>query len=90
MTAFDTVIRHGTVVTASDTFEADVGISEGKIQAIARNLPTGKKTIDARGKLVLPGGVDAHCHIDQPTSDGSVCACNLLWTTTTAGPGARR
>jgi len=74
MTEFDTVIRHGTVVTASDTFEADVGISEGKIQAIARNLPAGKRTIDAKGKLVLPGGVDGHCHIDQPTSDGSVCA----------------
>jgi dihydropyrimidinase len=74
MTEFDTVIRHGTVVTASDTFEADVGISEGKIQAIAKNLPRGKRTIDAKGKLVLPGGVDGHCHIDQPTTDGSVCA----------------
>ncbi len=74
MTEFDTVIRHGTVVTASDTFEADVGISDGKIQAIARNLPAGNKTIDAKGKLVLPGGVDGHCHIDQPTTDGSVCA----------------
>ena len=74
MTEFDTVIRHGTVVTACDTFDADVGISEGKIQAIASNLPAGKKTIDAKGKLVLPGGVDGHCHLDQPTSDGSVCA----------------
>jgi dihydropyrimidinase len=87
MTAFDTVIRHGTVVTASDTFEADVGISEGKIQAIARNLPTGKKTIDARGKLVLPGGVDAHCHIDQPTSDGSVCADDFYTGTVAAAYG---
>jgi hypothetical protein len=70
MTRFETVIRGGTVVTASDTFEADVGISEGKIQAIGRNLPDGEKTIDAKGRLVLPGGVDGHCHLDQPTGDG--------------------
>ena len=62
MIEFDTVIRHGTVVTATDTFEADVGISEGKIQAIASNLPAGRKTIDAKGMLVLPGGVDGRCH----------------------------
>jgi dihydropyrimidinase len=53
MTAFDTVIRHGTVVTASDTFEADVGIVDGKIQAIGRNLPPGRKTIDATGHLLI-------------------------------------
>jgi dihydropyrimidinase len=87
MTEFDTVIRHGTVATASDTFEADVGISEGKILAIARNLPAGKKTIDARGKLVLPGGVDGHCHLDQPTSDSSVCADDFYTGTVAAAYG---
>ncbi len=87
MTEFDTVIRHGTVATASDTFEADVGISEGKIQAIARSLPAGKRTIDARDKLVLPGGVDAHCHIDQPTTDGSVCADDFYTGTVAAAYG---
>ena len=42
MTEFDTLIRHGTIVTASDTFEADIGITDGKIQAIGRKLPAGK------------------------------------------------
>lgn len=74
MTEFDIVIRNGTVVTASDTFEADVGIGDGKIQAIGSKLPNGVKNIDAKGMLVLPGGVDGHCHLDQPTLDGSVCA----------------
>ena len=87
MTEFDTVIRHGTVVTATDTCEADLGISEGKIQAIARNLPAGKKTIDAKGMLVLPGGVDGHCHLDQPTGDGSVCADDFYTGTVAAAFG---
>ena len=87
MSPFDTVIRGGTVVTASDTFEADVGISDGTIQAIARNLPDGRQTIDARGRLVLPGGVDGHCHLDQPTGDGSVCADDFYTGTVAAAFG---
>lgn len=87
MIEFDTVIRHGTVVTASDTFEADIGIAEGQIQAIGRNLPEGRKTIDARGRLLIPGGVDGHCHIDQPTGDGSVCADDFYTGTVAAAFG---
>ena len=87
MTQFETVIRGGTVVTASDTFEADVGISEGKIQAIGRNLPAGEKTIEAKGRLVLPGGVDGHCHLDQPTGDGSQCADDFYTGTVAAAFG---
>ena len=87
MTRFDCVIRHGTVVTASDTFDADVGISGGKIQAIGANLPAGKKTIDATGRLVFPGGVDGHCHLDQPTGDGSVCADDFYSGTVAAAYG---
>ena len=87
MTEFDTVIRHGTVVTATDTYEADLGISEGKIQAIASKLPAGRKTIDAKGMLVLPGGVDGHCHLDQPTGDGSVCADDFYTGTVAAAFG---
>lgn len=68
---FDLVIRNGTVATASAEFKADVGIRDGKIVALASDLSAGKEEIDARGRLVLPGGVDAHCHFDQPTSDGS-------------------
>lgn len=71
---FDLVIRGGTIATAADKFDADIGISNGKIAALAVNLPAGTQEIDARGKLVLPGGVDAHCHFDQPTSDGTKMA----------------
>ena len=50
---FDTMIRDGTVVTATDTYASDVGIVGGKISAIGKDLPTENagKVIDARGML---------------------------------------
>jgi dihydropyrimidinase len=61
---FDLVIRGGTVVTASESFRADVAILGGRIAAIGANLQ-GAASIDAGGLLVMPGGVDTHCHIEQ-------------------------
>jgi len=73
MSDFDLVIRNGTVATAADVSRCDIGIKAGKVAALAERL-TGGREIDAGGKLVLPGGVDAHCHFDQPTGDGSQMA----------------
>ena len=70
----DLAIRGGTVVTAADTFRADIGIRDGRIAALAASLPGAAEEIDARGLLVLPGGVDAHCHLDQPAYGGVTCA----------------
>ena len=67
--SFDLVIRGGTVATALDTYKADVGIRDGKVAALGHDL-TGKETLDATGKLVLPGGVESHCHIAQESSTG--------------------
>ena len=74
MPEFDIVIRGGTIATASDVYTADLGIRGGRIAAVGTALAEGRDEIDARGKFVLPGGIDAHCHLDQPSSDGSVCA----------------
>ena len=65
---FDTLIRGGTVVTATDTSVSDVGIVGGKISVIGSNLPAegAGKVIDARGMLVMPGGIDVHTHLDMP------------------------
>ena len=63
---FDLVIRGGTVATAADTMQCDVGIVGGIVVALGTHLGPGASEIDATGKLVLPGGVDAHCHLDQP------------------------
>ena len=67
---FDLVIRGGTVVTAADVVRADVGVTGGRIVAVAETLSGGERVIDAGGRLVLPGGIDAHCHLDQPQAPG--------------------
>src|SRR5215213_10284744 len=58
---FDLVIRGGTVVTASETYAADIGIAGESIVEIGADLQ-GERIIDATGLLVLPGGMDAHVH----------------------------
>jgi len=65
---FDTVIRNGTVVTATDTYAADVGITNGTIAAMGKGLPleNAGKVIDAAGRYVIPGGIDVHTHLDMP------------------------
>jgi dihydropyrimidinase len=69
MADFDLVVRGGTVVTGVDTFRADIGIKGGRIAALADRL-SGAETLDAGGMLVLPGGVDTHCHIEQLRQGG--------------------
>ena len=87
MDPFDLVIRHGTVATAGDVQRCDVGIRGGRVVALGEGLAKGKKEIDATGLLVLPGGVDAHCHFDQPTGDGSVMADDFTSGTRSAACG---
>lgn len=70
MKPYDLIIGGGIVATASDTFRSDVGIKDGKIAALGIGLTGASQTIDASGKLVLPGGIDAHCHLDQPRAEG--------------------
>ena len=64
---YDVVVRGGRVATASDVFVADIGIRDGKIVQLGSDLQPGRTEIDARGRVVTPGGVDAHCHLDQPS-----------------------
>jgi dihydropyrimidinase len=65
---FDTIIRNGTIVTATDTYAADIGIAGGRISAIGAGLPVEntQRVVDARGLLVIPGGIDVHTHLDMP------------------------
>ncbi len=65
---FDTVIKNGTIVTAADTYASDLGIAGGRIAAIAADLPAENAgtVINAAGRMVMPGGIDVHTHLDMP------------------------
>src|SRR5919106_4605060 len=84
--ALDLVIRGGTVVTAEKTFRADVGIEGEKIAQIGQGL-TANKAIDASGKLVMPGGIDSHCHVEQLSSMGKMYADDFYSATVSAAFG---
>jgi dihydropyrimidinase len=85
--AYDLIIRGGRVATAADVFEADVAVSGETIAAIGRGLSAGKREIDARGKLVLPGGVDSHAHIEQLSAAGIMNADTFQSATVSAAFG---
>ncbi|MEM1267413.1 MAG: dihydropyrimidinase [Pseudomonadota bacterium] len=70
---FDLVIKGGRVATPAGSFEADVGVRGGRITALAEDL-SAEDVIDARGHLVLPGGIEAHCHIAQESASGLMTA----------------
>ena len=71
---FDIVIRNGRIVTASDIKMCDIGIADGRIAMLGEALPPGREEIDATGLYVLPGGIDSHVHLSQPSGDGIVMA----------------
>jgi dihydropyrimidinase len=84
---FELVIRGGRISTAEKTFEADIGIREGRIAAVGSALPGGREEIDATGKWVLPGGIDSHCHVEQLSGMGRMCADDFYSATVSAAFG---
>ena len=62
------LIKSGKIITASESFYADILIEGEKISAVAENIPEqeGMQVIDAKGKLIMPGGVDVHTHLELP------------------------
>jgi dihydroorotase-like cyclic amidohydrolase len=85
---FDTIIQNGTIVTATDTTQADVGIVGDKVSAIAAQLPAenASQVIDAANHLLLPGGIDVHTHLDMPFG-GTTSADDFQTGTTAAAFG---
>lgn len=83
----DLVIKNAVVVTVSDTFETDLGIRDGKIVALAENLNvSAKKLIEAKGKYLLPGVIDAHVHFQLPFC-GTVSCQDFVSGTSAAACG---
>ena len=85
--AFDLVIRNARVATAADTFHADIGIKAGIIVQLGLAIAAGKSEIDAAGRTVTPGGVDGHCHLDQPMPPPAKMADNFDTGTRSAACG---
>ncbi|MCI0579736.1 MAG: dihydropyrimidinase [Chloroflexi bacterium] len=64
------LIKNGTIVTAGDTYAADVLVEGEVISLIGRRLAeAGQTVVDAAGKLVMPGGIDVHTHLELPVSN---------------------
>src|SRR5688572_7702110 len=63
---YDLIVKDGTVVSASDTFIGDIGVAGGKVAAVGKLSDPGKRVVNARGKIVIPGGIDVHTHFDMP------------------------
>jgi dihydropyrimidinase len=77
----------GTVVTAEGSFRADVLVEDERVVAVGTDLPAnGAETIDASGRLVMPGFIDAHTHMDMPFG-GTVTADDWATGTESAAAG---
>jgi len=84
--SYDLVVKHGLIVTSTTTYRADIGIRQGRIAAIGESL-RGRQEIDARGQLVIPGGVDIHVHMQMPLGDGIVSSDDFFTGTRAAAYG---
>jgi len=83
----DLIIKNGTIVTQAESYMADIGVIDGKIVAIGTGFSEeGAKVVDAYGKLVLPGAIDAHTHLAMPFG-GTVSADSYLAGTRAAACG---
>ena len=83
----DLVVKNARVVTGSESFESSIGVEGGKIASISPNLvPSGAEVYDAEGKIVIPGGIDAHTHMELPVT-GTTSADDFYSGTVAAACG---
>lgn len=83
----DLVIKNGTIVTATESYKADIGVKDGKIFMIAEDIDAkGAEVVDASGKMVLPGAIDCHTHLEMPFG-GTVSSDNYEAGTRAAACG---
>ena len=68
--AHDLAIRGGLLATATETYRADIGIRDGRIVTISEAVTDAQDVIDATNRIVMPGGIEAHCHIAQESGMG--------------------
>lgn len=83
---YDVVIKNGTVVNSWGMIEADVAVSSETIVAVGLGL-SGKREIDAGGKLVIPGAVDTHVHLSLDLGGGLISSDDFFTGTRAAAFG---
>lgn len=84
----DLVVKNGTVVTATEMFRADVGIQDGVVACLGEfDHPAGTPVIDAAGRLVMPGVIDAHVHLEDVGDNGTRTADDFASGTRAAAAG---
>src|SRR3989440_5465533 len=86
---FDLLIRNATVIdgTRAPRFEADIGVSSGKISRIGKLKEKGEIEIDASGRIAAPGFIDAHTHDDRLMLSGPDMAPKVSQGVTTVVAG---
>jgi len=67
MNKFDVIFKNGKTVTENGVEDCDIAVADGKIRQIGKINEEAKIIEDVSNLLVLPGGIDAHVHIDQPS-----------------------
>src|SRR5262249_31855049 len=86
--AFDLIVRNARIVTAERQSEGDIAVKDGRVAALGADVRgSATREIDAAGKFVLPGGIDSHCHIEQRSGFGVMCADDFHTGTVSAGCG---
>ena len=83
----DLTIRNARIVTQGRILEGDLAVREGRITSIGGTLTPAARDIDARGRLLLPGGIDSHCHVEQLSGGGLMCADDFYSATVSAAFG---
>jgi len=86
-TGVDLVIRNGRVVTPEGIVEGDVAVANGEIVSVGTPVEDAKSAISARGRWVMPGGVDPHAHIEQMSGMGQWNADTFETATKSAAMG---
>tara|TARA_Y100000590_G_scaffold452259_1_gene595022 strand:+ start:7016 stop:8422 length:1407 start_codon:yes stop_codon:yes gene_type:complete len=88
MPSHDLIIKNGKVLHGQDFEVVDIAVSNQKITSINKSIKGKSKTlIDASGKIVLPGGIDSHCHIEQRSASGLINSDNFYSATCSAASG---
>lgn len=84
----DLIIKNGRLINSKESFIADIGVKDGKIVAISKEITpiSGIKVVDATDKLVLPGAIDVHTHLAMPFG-GTVSADGYFAGTRAAACG---